>query len=77
MSEKLLGILIAAFAFSATYGFLYVCQWLGRKLEQRGLTADVFVERRQAEWRSSVADPDRGGPGRATQSNQHRADEEV
>ena len=66
MIQNLIGILILASAFCATYGFLYVCQRLEGQLDKRGLTAEAVMKKRQAEWQSPVADSDMGSPDPTT-----------
>jgi hypothetical protein len=62
MTTNVFGMLTVASAFCLTYGFLFTCQWLGRRLAQRGLTAEFYSETRRAMRRSDPIDCGGSGP---------------
>jgi hypothetical protein len=57
MSPNVPGILFALFALLATYGFLYLCNWLARRLDQDGPEDNYIPGRSCIPWRSGDANP--------------------
>ncbi len=65
MVHTIIAVLLVASAFGATYGFLVLCNGLGRRLAERGVIDDLRPERTQTECCSDIAASDSGAPDSA------------